>query len=189
MNITTNFKRYAMILMIWHRLFDMVNARQKDEENRKELIAGISHDLRTPLPSIKAYIEGSEKGVSSTPQAQQKYIDTIKNKVSDMEHIINQLFMFSKLDIGEFPLRLETVDIVEVIGNFINESASEYKEKGLFISFPQKVNRLFTVRCFARIWKHDINIDCRIYSCKDGGQKRPGCGTENGVIYIAVFQT
>ena len=50
------------------RLLEMVNARKKDDENRRELVAGISHDLRTSLTSIKAYVEGLEKGVATTPQ-------------------------------------------------------------------------------------------------------------------------
>ena len=102
------------------RLLDMVNARQKDENNRRELIAGISHDLRTPLTSIKAYLEGIEKGVASTPELQQKYFNTIKEKTNDLEYIISQLFLFAKLDVGDFPFRLETVDIGNELCNFIS---------------------------------------------------------------------
>jgi len=170
------------------RLFDMVNARQKDEENRKELIAGISHDLRTPLTSIKAYIEGIEKGVSSTPQVQQKYIDTIKNKAADMEHIINQLFMFSKLDIGEFPLRLETVDVAEVIGDFIEESASEYKDKGLSVSFPKKTNGLFTdidVVQFRNVL-HNIFENSVKYKTSDHVKSEIACVDAGGSILLSV---
>lgn len=122
------------------RLLDMVNARQKDETNRRELIAGISHDLRTPLTSIKAYMEGIEKGVAATPQVQKKYIETIKSKTNDLEYIINQLFLFSKLDIGEFPFHLEQVDIGNELSKFIAGHDKEYEEKGLEISLIQNVN-------------------------------------------------
>jgi len=126
------------------QLNDMVAARQRDEQNRKELIAGISHDLRTPLTSIKAYIEGIEKGVASTPQTQKRYLNTIKGKTEDLEHIINQLFIFSKLDIGEFPLHLERIEVGKALSDFCSQAVSEYEEKGLTLSLINNPNRLFT---------------------------------------------
>ena len=125
------------------RLSDMVKQRQIDENSRKELIAGISHDLRTPLTSIKAYIEGLKKGVASTPEMQEKYLDTIQNKTEDLEYIINQLFLFSKIDIGEFPLNFETVDIGCEIEKMITGLADEYTERGLEISLKEKTQGVF----------------------------------------------
>ncbi len=115
-------------------LLEMVNARQKDDENRRELIAGISHDLRTPLTSIKAYIEGLERGIAATPAVQKRYLNTIKNKTADLEYIVTQLFRFSKLDIGEFPFQLENVDIGREIIRFIDSISNEYEGKGLLIA-------------------------------------------------------
>lgn len=119
------------------RLLDMVNARQRDEENRKELIAGISHDLRTPLTSIKTYVEGIELGMASTPEIQKRYFGTIKDKTKDLEHIINQLFLFSKLDIGEFPMQTETINIGKFLSEFTKAVSDEYEQKGLRIDFTE----------------------------------------------------
>jgi len=126
-----------------YRLSDMVDARQKDELSRRELIAGISHDLRTPLTSIKAYVEGIEKGVASTPQVQKHYFETIKSKTSDLEYIINQLFLFSKLDVGEFPLYMEEVDIGEDISKLVNVLRNEYEQKGLSIHLNRNIQNVF----------------------------------------------
>jgi signal transduction histidine kinase len=115
------------------KLQAMVNARLQDSENRKELVAGISHDLRTPLTSIKAYIEGIETGVAKTPEARKRYIDTIKQKTADIEHIVSQLFLFSKLDMGEYPFDLERVDIGEEIAGFVSGTAEEYGLRGVEI--------------------------------------------------------
>jgi len=111
--------------------------QQKNEANRRELIAGISHDLRTPLTSIKGYLEGLEAGVASTPAMREKYFATIKNKASDLEHIIEQLFLFSKLDMDEFPLTLRRVAIAPTIRNVIEEIAGEYAMRGLDIHFAE----------------------------------------------------
>ena len=116
------------------RLSAMVEQRQADEKNRRELIAGISHDLRTPLTSIKAYIEGIKQGVAATPEMQEKYFDTIQSKTEDIAYIIDQLFVFSKADMGEFPLQLETVDMGEELDKLVAGLADEYEARGLRLS-------------------------------------------------------
>ena len=116
--------------------------RKKDEANRRELIVGISHDLRTPLTSIKGYIEGLETGVASTQEMRKKYFDVIKNKTAVMEHIIEQLFLFSKLDMDEFPLSMRTVNISLALRDMIEDSRAEYASRFLdiqFVEFPENI--------------------------------------------------
>lgn len=121
------------------RLYEMVEQRKIDEKNRKELIAGISHDLRTPLTSIRTYTEGIELGMATTPEKQEKYLATIKKKTKDIEHIINQLFLFSKLDIGEFPIRLDKRNVGDLLTDFVQMVAEEYLEKGLRIELRKQI--------------------------------------------------
>ncbi|MDR1136899.1 MAG: HAMP domain-containing histidine kinase [Synergistaceae bacterium] len=115
-------------------LMSAEDERLKDEQSRKELIAGISHDLRTPLTSIKAYVEGLEQGVAETADARKRYIETIKNKTCDLERIIDTLFLFAKLDTGEFPYHIERVDICSAVSEIANEVSEEYASAGLEIS-------------------------------------------------------
>jgi signal transduction histidine kinase len=124
------------------RLEGMSREREKYEENRRELIAGISHDLRTPLASIKAYLEGLEKGIASTPEMREKYLATIKNKTYDMEHLINHLFLFSKLDINDFPLNLKTMDMGPLISDMVSELSGEYIRRGLTVEFSGTAQNL-----------------------------------------------
>ena len=125
------------------RLSDMVEQRQADEKSRRELIAGISHDLRTPLTSVKAYIEGFRKGIANTPEMQEKYLDTIQRKTEDIEYIIKQLFMFSQIDIGEFPLSLEIVDIGNELAEMVDGFADEYRKMGLTVSLEENIQGEF----------------------------------------------
>ena len=128
------------------RLHAMVAAKQQDERNRKELIAGISHDLRTPLTSIKTYVEGIELGLATTPTLQQEYFATIKAKADDIEHIIKQLFLFSKLDIGEFPMQMSQSAVGEWLSEFVDAVSEEYRRKGLTISLDENTqNAHFSV--------------------------------------------
>jgi len=121
------------------RLHEMVEQRKEDDQNRKELIAGISHDLRTPLTSIRTYAEGIELGLATTPEKQEKYISTIKNRTKDIEHIINQLFLFSKLDIGDFPMRLDKRNAASWLTDFVDTIEEEYSKKGLCINLDNRI--------------------------------------------------
>jgi len=115
------------------RLMLAAELRERDERSRRELIAGISHDLRTPLTSIMAYVEGLEHGIASTPEARKRYVDTIKDKAGDLEHIIEQLFLFSKLDTDGFPYHIERVDLGTVVSEITSGVSGEYRERGLDI--------------------------------------------------------
>lgn len=111
----------------------LVMARQKDEESRRELIAGMTHDLRTPLTSIQAYTEGLIEGVASTPALRQEYLETILYKSKDLERIIEQLFTFSKLDTNNFPFRFEVFDIGEELREYVSLVEDDYDRKGLSV--------------------------------------------------------
>ncbi len=117
------------------RLLDSANERERDEANRRELIAGVSHDLRTPLASIKAYVEGIQQGVAASPEARKRYIDTIGNKAAELERIVDKLFLFSKLEVGGFPYHMETAGLAGALSEIVGELAEEYAAKGLDISF------------------------------------------------------
>ena len=115
------------------RLKESVEITQKNEQNRKELIAGISHDLRTPLTSIKAYVEGLLEGVAATPKMQQKYMKTILAKANDIDRMVDKLFLFSKLDLGDCPFYPEKLNIGQEIRSVITSNEKEYREKGMQI--------------------------------------------------------
>jgi signal transduction histidine kinase len=113
------------------RLEAMKQERQKNEDNRRELLAGISHDLRTPLTAIKMSIDGIKTGVAATDEQRKKYAKIIENKTGDMEHIINQLFLFSKLDMDEFPAETRFVNCSTMLEDCIEELSGEYERRGL----------------------------------------------------------
>lgn len=113
------------------RLQELIERQQKDDTNRKELLAGISHDLRTPLTSIKAYVEGLLDGVAEDYPTQLKYLGIIRKRADDIDHIVDKLFLFSKLDLGEFPFYHQRLDIGEELSSLVGTVAEEYEKKGL----------------------------------------------------------
>jgi len=106
---------------------------QKNERNRKELLSGISHDLRSPLTSIKAFVEGLQDGVAATPETQREYLAIIKQKTDDIISIVSQLFIYSKMDMGNYPSSPEYLDIGKELTDFVAASQEEYRAKGLCV--------------------------------------------------------
>ncbi len=113
------------------RLKKSVETTKRNEQNRKELIAGISHDIRTPLTSVKAYMEGLMEGVATTPEMQQKYMEIILSKANDMDGMVDKLFLFSKLDLGECPFYPEKFDAASELIQLAEEGRPEYSSKEL----------------------------------------------------------
>lgn len=107
------------------------------EQNRKVLLASISHDLRSPLTTISAYTDGLLDGIAQNPEAQERYQYQIKAKVSEMIRMVNRLFMFSKMDMDEYPTYPVPLNLSQEIVAFVDAVKEEYAEKGLTISLKQ----------------------------------------------------
>ena len=105
-----------------------INKQIKFEENRKELISSISHDLKTPITSIKGHIEGIKDGVANTPEKLEKYIDVIYHKTEDMDQLIDDLFLFSKLDLNKLPFVMNKVPVKPFIEEMIEEMRFEWED-------------------------------------------------------------
>ena len=78
-------------------------------QQQKEMIAGIAHDLRTPLTSVKGYVEGLRDGIADTPEKQERYLETIYDSTCSMDIMLNDLLTVSKLVLGKIELHCEKV--------------------------------------------------------------------------------
>ena len=95
----------------------------RHERSRKELLAGISHDLRSPLTSIRAYVEGLLDGVARTPEMQRRYLDTIHAKTEDIDRMVSQLFLFSRMELDEYPVHPQPLRLDEAVEELVRTAA------------------------------------------------------------------
>ena len=109
--------------------------KKKYEDNRNELISNISHDLKTPITTIKGYIEGIIDGVPGSKEKKDKYLKTIYQNTINMESLINELFLLSELELKELPLNFVPVNIKAYLNDCFEESKFYLEEKGIKLKF------------------------------------------------------
>lgn len=108
-----------------------IGAQLALEENRKELISNISHDLKTPLTSIKGYVEGIREGIANDPEKLRKYIDVIHAKTLDMDRMIDDLFLLSKLDLEQEKFHFDAISLEEFYRQTMSELHMECERAGI----------------------------------------------------------
>ncbi|MGE5390018.1 MAG: sensor histidine kinase [Deltaproteobacteria bacterium] len=117
------------------QLKDAQTISQRYENNRKELIANISHDLKTPITSIRGHVQGMMEGVANTPEKAQKYQQIIYNNSLEMELLIDELFLFSKLDLKQLEFEFEPVDIEAYLKDCAEEKGYELEDQGIQLTY------------------------------------------------------
>lgn len=121
------------------RLKESVEIQLNYENSRKELISNISHDLKTPVTAIKGYVEGIKDGVADTPEKMEKYINIIHKKTNDIDKLIEELFLFSKLDSNKLPFSFESVDIKGYLSDSVEELKFDLEKSNIEIELIDNI--------------------------------------------------
>lgn len=137
------------------RLKDSAEEKLKYDKESKELISNISHDLKTPVTTIKGYAEGIIDGVADTPEKIDRYVRTIYNKATEMNTLINELTLYSKIDTNKIPYNFNIVSANEYFNDCADDLSVElaaqnvgfgyfnYVEKNVrIIADPEQVKRV-----------------------------------------------
>lgn len=109
------------------------------EENRKTLIANISHDLKTPITSVQGYIEAILDGVVTEPEKVNKYLQTIYQNTVYVDKLIDDLFLFSKLDLQKLEFNFENIQIKSFMNDLMEEFKFELEERNIKFHYFDKL--------------------------------------------------
>lgn len=113
------------------KLRESEKIKSEYEENRKDLIANISHDLKTPITSIQGYIEAIVDGEDIPPENKNKYLQIIYRNIVYVNKLIDDLFLFSKLDMQKLNFQFEKVLIKAFMNDLMEEFKFELEERQL----------------------------------------------------------
>jgi signal transduction histidine kinase len=115
------------------RLLEAEHERAAIDRERRDLTASVSHDLRTPLASMRAMLEALDDGVVDDPQEVTRYHAVLRREVGRLDRMIDDLFELSRLDAGALKLHLGTVDVGEVVEEVADAMRARARKKGVSI--------------------------------------------------------
>lgn len=193
---------------------ELKTAREKRiqyDQSRKELLAGIAHDLATPLTKIQGYASGIKDGIADIPEKQQRYLDKILETAESMAKLNQTLFLFSKLDLDQVPFHWETVDLVQYLTDYVAEQQDHWNRNGLSVTFRSDLPRArvqLDRNQFARVlenllsnsWKYRVGRQGQVeltLSARPHGQLRLTCADDGqgvatdqlGKIFDSFYRT
>lgn len=130
--------------------------KNRIDQSRKEMIAGLAHDLRTPLTSVKGYVEGIRDGIANTPEKQEQYIKTIYSSTLDMEKLLDELMDISKLELGKIQLSTEKTNIISFIDEYVEEKLPKLQKYNIDYSYQKpndtnEINVMLDTNRFSRV--------------------------------------
>lgn len=116
-----------------------IEMRIQYEQDLKELISNVSHDLKTPLTAIKGYAEGLMDGVADTPERRDRYLKTIYAKASDMSTLVDELSFYTKIDTNTIPYNFEKVLVNEYFRDCVEDNRDELELVNVTLEFSSDV--------------------------------------------------
>ncbi|WP_368489365.1 ATP-binding protein [Clostridium sp. BJN0013] len=155
------------------KLKDSINAKIKYDDNRKLLVSSISHDLKTPITSIEGYVQGILDGVANTPEKLEHYLKTIHKKTMQINNMIDDLLLYSKLNLKQIPFNYEKTDVVDYFNYCILESEPELNKFNIKINLQSHLkNSKYVMIDKERFMRVILNIidNSRKYMDKEEGK-------------------
>ena len=107
---------------------DRLASFRQTEENNKQLMTSLSHDVRTPLTTLIAYLDAAHKGIV-TGKDKDDYIETARRKAHDLKEYIDVLFDWFKLNSDEFVIAMDKVETVELTRNILIDWIPVFEDK------------------------------------------------------------
>lgn len=123
------------------RLKELIDVRLRYEQEMKELISNISHDLRTPITAIKGYAEGIMDGVADTREKQEKYIKTIYTKANDLSSLVDELSFYSKIDCNTMPYIFSCINLGDYFEDCLGEITLDLEVKNIGVEYTNTADK------------------------------------------------
>ncbi|MCR5677027.1 MAG: HAMP domain-containing histidine kinase [Agathobacter sp.] len=117
------------------QLKDNAEEKLRDEQESRALISNIAHDLKTPITAVKGYAEGILDGVANTPEKVDKYVRTIYNKATEMNTLINELTLYSKIDTNRIPYNFTKIHVADYFNDCIEEIGMDLESRSIALSY------------------------------------------------------
>lgn len=182
-------KLCASFEMMRDELKDSIERERSLEDSRKELITCISHDLRTPIASIKAYVDGIMDGIAKDEDSLSRYLNVINKKTQTLTKLINDLFDHCQIELNKLSIEKEEAYSGDFLNHISDELSLEFKNSSQQFEATDMPNVLINIDRL-RIEQVIYNLiqNARKYT-PDGGKIAFGAEIEDDYLKIFVKDT
>lgn len=115
-----------------------IEKKEKIDEMRKEFLANVSHELKTPIALIQGYAEGLKMGINDDAESKEFYCDVIMDEANKMNDMVKKLLSLNELEFGNTPVQMERFDISELIYNFLQSMELILEQNGIKVECEVK---------------------------------------------------
>ena len=171
-----------------HMRKEIIKARSCEKEaieNNKTVIATLSHDIKTPVASIRAYAEGLEANLDHNIERRKKYIDVIIRKCDEVTKLTNDLFLHSLSDLDRLKITTREAEISKIIKDTLKELLNEHNEIIIKDEIP-KANVILDKNRFVQVIENIINNSIK-YAENSPIEVRAEIVDDNYILYIRDF--
>jgi signal transduction histidine kinase len=160
------------------------------EHERRLFIAAIAHDLRTPLFSLRGYLEGLDTGLADTPEKRARYLTIANEKARTLDRLVVELFDYTRLEYLGPSMHRTTIDLAELLHDLIDGVRPQADARGLTIelrprdhSCPIHADREQLARAATNL------IDNALCYTPAGGRVDVACGVTADRVWFTVSDT
>jgi len=173
------------VLAIFH---DITRLKQL-EQVRKDFVANVSHEIRTPVASIKGYAETLLEGALDDRENARKFLATIKSNSERLNALVEDLLTISRLELGALRVEKAEVDLAEAVGHVAATFEGRASEKGIYIKTDISPEARTVMADGGRLVQILTNlVDNAVKFTEDGGVTISARG-EDGAVVLAVEDT
>jgi signal transduction histidine kinase len=160
------------------------------ESARRELIAWVSHDLRTPLSALRAMIDAMAEGVVKDPETVERYLHQCQTELDRMRDMIDDLFQLAQLDAGHMQMTIETCSLADLISDTLGSATPKAAAKHVKVSGwvdPSLDPVRLAPREIGRVLRN--LLDNALRHTPEGGEIKLTAGLEEGLVSVSVTDT
>ncbi|MGH2442068.1 MAG: sensor histidine kinase [Chloroflexota bacterium] len=160
------------------------------ERERRELLAAVSHDLRTPLASIRAMTEAINDGVVAQPDDVRRYMHSIQHESERLARLIDDLFELTRIENGTLALRLSSVPISELVAETVQGLLVQAQERNITLEFTSDHDLPVLALDGPRMQQVLVNlIQNALRHTQPGGRVRVAVQTQENRVMLVVTDT
>lgn len=114
-----------------------IEKKEQIDEMRKEFLANVSHELKTPIALIQGYAEGLSEGVNDDPESRNFYCDVIMDEASKMNKMVQKLLTLNQLEFGNDIVAMERFDLTALVKNYIQSAGILIKQNNVQVCMEE----------------------------------------------------